>query len=217
MFDWLTALVERGGAVGVALLMLAENVFPPIPSELIMPMAGFLAALGRLDLWAVIAAGTLGSVLGAWFWYWLGRALGRARLMRLVARWGHWATVSEAETEATLAWFALRGDWAVFLGRMVPVVRTLISLPAGINRMGQMRFLLFTAMGSLIWVSALTLAGWVLKAEYARVEAWLNPVTAFIVAAVVVTYLWRVIRLRARAREARAREAQAQARARKGS
>jgi len=200
MFDWLTGLVEQGGAAGVALLMLAENVFPPIPSELIMPMAGYLAALGRLDGVAVVLAGTLGSVLGAWFWYGLGRALGRERLLRLVARHGHWATISTGETGAALAWFARRGEWAVFLGRMVPVVRTLISIPAGINRMPQGRFLLLTALGSLIWVGALTLAGWVLKEQYARVEDWLDPVTTLIVAGVIVTYVWRVIRLRARAR-----------------
>lgn len=201
MFDWLAALVEQGGAPGVALLMLAENVFPPIPSELIMPLAGYLAALGRLDWIMVLLAGTLGSVLGAWFWYWLGRALGHDRLMFLVARWGHWATVSVAETEAALAWFARRGEWAVFLGRMVPVVRTLISLPAGINRMGQGRFLLFTAMGSALWVAALTFAGWVLKEQYALVETWLNPVTTLIVAGLVVTYVWRMLRMRRRARQ----------------
>lgn len=200
MFDWITGLVEQGGSIGVALLMLAENVFPPIPSELIMPLAGYLAALGRLDALAVVVAGTVGSVLGAWLWYWLGRALGRERLMWLVRRWGHWATISPGEMEAALGWFERRGDAAVFLGRMVPVVRTLISVPAGLNRMGQARFLVLTALGSLIWVSALTAAGWILKAEYARVEGWLDPVTMLIVAGVVVTYMWRALRMRARAR-----------------
>ena len=113
MFDWLTGWIEEGGSLGVGLLMLAENVFPPIPSELIMPMAGYLASIGRLHWLAVVVAGVVGSVLGAWFWYWLGRALGRERLLWLIARWGHWATITTGETEATLRWFEKRGEWAV--------------------------------------------------------------------------------------------------------
>lgn len=200
MFDWLTGWIEIGGSLGVGLLMLAENVFPPIPSELIMPMAGYLAASGSLHWFAVVFAGTVGSVLGAWFWYWLGRGLGRERLLWLVARWGHWATITTGETEATLRWFEKRGEWAVFLGRMIPVVRTLISVPAGLNKMAQGRFLVLTAAGSLLWVGALTGAGWVLKAQYALVEDWLDPVTTVIIAAVIVTYVWRVFRIYVRSR-----------------
>ncbi len=103
MFDWISGLIEVAGLAGVGFLMLAENVFPPIPSELIMPLAGYLAALGRMDPVLVVLVGTLGSVLGGLVWYELGRALGRERLLRLVARWGYLATISVAETVAPRA------------------------------------------------------------------------------------------------------------------
>ncbi|MCC7319419.1 MAG: DedA family protein [Rubellimicrobium sp.] len=198
MFDWISGLIEVAGLAGVGFLMLAENVFPPIPSELIMPLAGYLAALGRMDPVLVVLVGTLGSVLGGLVWYELGRALGRERLLRLVARWGYLATISVAETEAALAWFARAGGWTVLAGRLVPMVRTLISIPAGLAGMGRGRFLALTAAGSAIWVSALTFAGWILEANYARVEGWLDPVTTVLLAAVVVTYVWRMLRMRAR-------------------
>jgi membrane protein DedA with SNARE-associated domain len=194
MFDLITGWIAAGGLWAVGALMLLENVFPPIPSELIMPLAGYLAATGEMSPVGVIAMGTFGSVLGALIWYWLGMACGRDRFLSLIDRYGVWLTLSREETERAFAWFGRWGGWAVFLGRLVPGVRTLISVPAGLARMPFGPFIAITAAGSLIWVTGLTLAGYVLEANYARVEHWVGPVTKWILIGVVVVYLVRVLR-----------------------
>lgn len=194
MFDFIAGWIGQGGLAAVAAMMLLENVFPPIPSELVMPLAGFEAAQGTMSMAGVILAGTLGSVAGALLWYWLGWRLGEARLLRLVDRHGAWLTVSRDDAEAAIAWFRRHGSLAVLVGRMVPGVRTLISVPAGLSGMRVAPFLLFTALGSLAWTSVLAFAGFLLRENYDRVETWLNPVTTVIVVAVVALYLWRVAR-----------------------
>lgn len=200
MFDWITGLIDSLGALGVVVLMFLENVFPPIPSELVMPLAGYLAAGGRMSPVLVVLAGTIGSVLGGWLWYELGRRWGEARFLGIIDRWGVWATLSREDAEYALDWFRRRGAWAVFLGRMVPGVRTLISVPAGLAGMPLRPFLLLTVAGSLIWVSALTAAGYLLQAGYHRVEALLDPATTILVVLIVALYVWRVWRLRHRRR-----------------
>lgn len=197
MFDWIVGLVERGGYVGIALLMLAENLFPPIPSELIMPLAGFSAAQGKLQIMLVILSGTIGSVLGALAWYWLGRWLGADRLRRFAARHGRWLTLSPAEVDRARAAFARWGVLAVFTGRLVPAVRTLISVPAGIAGMGLGRFLAWTTLGTALWTAFLAGPGYLLQEQYQAVAAWVNPVSNVIVGALVLLYLYRVITFRA--------------------
>lgn len=192
MFDWITALIDQLGLPGVALMMFLENVFPPIPSELIMPLAGFNAAQGRMGLVGVILAGTLGSLAGAVLWYLLGRAVGTARLRRLAARHGRWLTVTPGELDRADAWFDRHGGMAVFLGRLVPTVRTLISIPAGLSEMPLGRFLLWSGLGTLIWTTFLALAGYLLEDAYHRVENWVNPVSTVVVVGIVGLYLWRV-------------------------
>ena len=130
MFDFITAWIERGGVLAVGALMALENVIPPIPSELVMPLAGFTAARGHMSLLLLIVVGTVGSTLGCLFWYGLARAWGRERFLRFVDRWGVWLTLSREEAEAATEWFERHGAPAVFFGRMVPTVRTLISIPA---------------------------------------------------------------------------------------
>lgn len=196
MFDWITALIDRIGPLGVGLLMFLENIFPPIPSELIMPLAGFNAAQGRMGLAAAILAGTVGSVAGAWVWYGIGRAIGAERLRRLAARHGRWLTVTPHEIDRAQAWFDRNGGAAVFLGRLVPAVRTLISIPAGIARMEPLRFLLWSTLGSLGWTTLLATAGWLLQGAYGRVEAWVNPVSTVVVVGIVALYLYRVATFR---------------------
>ena len=178
---------------GLALLMLLENVFPPIPSELIMPLAGFNAARGGTPLWLAILAGGLGSLAGAYMWYWVGRAFGRLRLRALIARHGRWLTLSVADVDRAQAWFDRHGAIAVLLGRLLPTIRTLISVPAGLAQMPFGRFLAWSAVGTFAWTTLLGLAGYLLEAGYARVEAWVNPVSTAIVAGIVAVYLWRVI------------------------
>lgn len=192
MFDWITGLVEDGGLWGVALLMFLENVFPPTPSEVIMPLAGYAAAQGQIDLWGAVAAGSLGSLAGTSVWYALGRWVGTPRLKRWTARHGRWLTLTPAEVDRASDWFERRGPWAVFLGRLVPAVRTLISVPAGMARMPPGRFLLFTGLGTAIWTALLALAGYLLGSRYEAVSDWMGPVSNVVVGAVLLWYLYRV-------------------------
>jgi membrane protein DedA with SNARE-associated domain len=194
MFDWITGWLEGGGYIGVFALMLVENVFPPIPSELVMPLAGYLAAQGTLSVAGVVVAGTLGSVAGALLWYWVGLRIGVERLRRLARRHGHWLTLDEDVVDRASTWFARHGWAAVFFGRMVPAVRTLISVPAGVAGTRLAPFLAVTTAGSAVWVGLLTAAGYLLEGQFRRVEAWLNPVSNAIVAGIVLWYVYRVLR-----------------------
>lgn len=194
MFDFVTSWIDSGGLLAVGALMVLENVFPPIPSEVIVPLAGFQAAQGSFGLIPLILVATLGSVLGATFWYVLARAWGRERFLRLVDRYGVWLTLTRAEAEAATTWFARHGRAAVLLGRVVPTIRTLISVPAGLAGMPWGTFLLLTTLGSAAWVTALAVAGYLLESQYERVEGWLNPVTTVVVVLIVGLYLLRVAR-----------------------
>jgi membrane protein DedA with SNARE-associated domain len=210
MFDWITQTVSDGGYAGIILLMLAENVFPPIPSELIMPLAGFVAAQGQLDPVLVVLAGTFGSVLGAVPWYYAGLWLGEKRVCAFAARHGRWLTLDEKDLGKAIRWFERHGRIAVLVGRLVPTVRTLISLPAGMARMPLIPFLAYSAVGSLLWTGALTAAGYWLESEYQRVAAYVDLASRAIIGLIVLTYLWRVLaagslRARLRAWAAKAR------------
>ncbi|MER2507157.1 MAG: DedA family protein [Amaricoccus sp.] len=196
MFDWVVMLLGNGGYLGIFLLMLAENLFPPIPSELVMPLAGFLAAQGAMSLPLAIVVGTAGSVAGALFWYWVGRRFGEARLRRMAERHGRWLTVSPKDVDTASVWFGRNGGRMVLLGRMVPAVRTLISIPAGVARMSLPSFLALTAAGSALWTGALAVAGFLLESQYTRVEGWVNPVSTLVVALLVLWYVVRLVRVR---------------------
>ena len=192
MFDWITNLIDSMGAFGVALLMFLENVFPPIPSELIMPLAGFNAARDTMSLPLVILAGSAGSLAGAYLWYWIGRRIGFERLCHLSQRHGRWLSVSPDEFDRANGWFDRHGGSAVLFGRVIPTVRTFISVPAGVRRMSRGWFLGLSALGTVAWTSVLTLAGYWLEGGYEAVSAWLNPLSTVVVLALVGTYLWRV-------------------------
>ncbi len=193
MFDIITNWLSAMGSFGVGLLMLLENVFPPIPSELVMPFAGYLAARGELSLVAIVLTGTIGSVLGAALWYWLGLWMKEKRLRRFIDAYGKWLTLSNEDLDRALDWFRRHGAGAVFFGRMVPGVRTLISVPAGLTRMPLLPFLAYTTLGSLLWTSALALAGYLLQDQFDRVGTWLNPVTNILLLGFLGIYLWRVV------------------------
>ena len=194
MFDFITSWIAAGGAFAVAALMFLENVFPPIPSELVMPLAGYNAATGSSAPVLTFLGGVVGSVAGAWLWYEVGRRLGRERIMDWIDRHGRWLTLDRHSIEQALDWFDRHGAAAVFFGRMIPTVRTLISVPAGLQNMPLGRFLAYTTAGSMIWVGALFGAGYLLESQYERVQGWLNPVTNGIIAVIVLLYLWRVFR-----------------------
>lgn len=194
MAEWVMGFIEQHGYFGVAALMLAENLFPPFPSELIMPFAGFLAAGGKLQPALVVVAGTAGAVVGALPWYAAGRWLGCARVRRLAERHGRWLTVSPEEVERAEAWFRRRGPVVLVLGRLVPGLRTVVSLPAGLTAMPLPSFLAWTALGSALWCGVLTAAGYLLEQQYERIAQWLNPVSTGLLVLVVAGYLWRVVR-----------------------
>ncbi len=201
MIEWATDLVASMGLVGVFLLMVAENLFPPIPSEVIMPLAGFAAARGDLPILGVIAAGVSGAVVGNAVWFELARAFGAARTRRLVARYGGWVGIGEAEVVKAEAAMRRYGPVAVFLGRFMPGVRTAISLPAGLVELPRLVFYVWTTLGTLIWTGGLAVAGYLLQEEFAQVEAWAGPIGLTVMAVVAVVLLWQVTRLiRARRR-----------------
>ncbi|SHJ00893.1 DedA family protein [Wenxinia saemankumensis] len=193
MFDWITGWIDSMGAFGVGLLMFLENVFPPIPSELVMPLAGFNAARGDMSLILVILAGSIGSLAGAALWYWIGAKFGMDRLRRLSERHGRWVGISPEELEKAQGWFDRHGGIAVLIGRLIPTVRTLISVPAGINGMGLPKFLGYSAVGTVAWTALLAGLGYWLESGYEAVEAWLNPISTAIVVGIVALYLWRVV------------------------
>jgi membrane protein DedA with SNARE-associated domain len=196
MFDAIIKFLEQAGYLGIVLLMFLENLFPPIPSELIMPMAGYDAAHGSKSLPLVILAGYLGSLLGALFWYYVGKWIGAERLKHWSAHHGRWLTLRPSEVDGVNEWFDRHCGQAVFLGRLVPAVRTLISVPAGVFGMSLPRFLLFTSLGTLLWTGLLAGAGFMLESQYARVAEYLNPVSNVVVGLIVATYLYRVARWR---------------------
>lgn len=165
------SLVGALGAPGVGIAVAAENLFPPIPSEVILPSVGFAAASGSMGLVSAIVWATIGSVVGALALYALGAWFGRARFYSLASKIPF---VKEADIERAEAWFVRRGPLAVLLGRVVPVVRSLISIPAGIERMKLLPFTLYTAIGSALWNSVLIGAGYALGANWAIVEEWIS-------------------------------------------
>lgn len=196
MFNSFVDIVSQGGYLGVFLLMLAENVFPPIPSELIMPLAGFVSARGDLNIVLVILAGTAGSVAGALPWYYAGALFGRDRLKRMANRYGRWLTVSSVDIDVASLWFARHGAAAVFFGRLIPAIRTLISVPAGIVSMPLLPFLAYSTIGSLIWTALLAVTGYLLQSQYELVEQYIDPISKGVLIAVIAIYVYRFIRFK---------------------
>jgi membrane protein DedA with SNARE-associated domain len=199
MLEWITETMNSLGYVGIVLLMFLENVFPPIPSEIIMPLAGFTATQGRLSFVGVVIAGMLGSVLGALPLYYLGARVGEERLVGWADRHGRWLTVSGQDITRAVAWFNRHGGKAVFFARLVPGVRSLISIPAGIGRMKLPLFLLYSAMGTRLWAAFLAYLGHLLGENYEQVDAYLGPVSYVVLGALAVAFVvWVVQRRRTR-------------------
>ncbi|MGA0605511.1 DedA family protein [Phenylobacterium sp. VNQ135] len=174
--------------------MFAENVIPPIPSELIMPLAGFAAARGDLSFAGVVIAGTAGAVAGAYGWYEVGRRVPDATLERWIGRYGRWLTLDRDDLDRARQLFRRRGGLAVFVGRLIPAVRTLISVPAGLTRMPHAPFLAWTTAGTAIWTLLLAATGYLLEHEYRRVERWLDPATGIVFGLILMLYIYRLVR-----------------------
>ncbi len=199
MFSFITGMMIKSGALGVFLLMMLENPIPIIPSELILPLAGFDAAKGQLNPVSAILAATFGSVLGGFGWYAVGRALGFSGFGSLAERHGRWLPMTRAEIDRAEHWFTRWGALAVLIGRAVPGVGGVICIPAGMARMGTALFLLASGPGALFWSALLVASGYVLQANFSSVDRWLNPISAGFAAVVAAIYLWRVVRYRPRA------------------
>ncbi|KQT86039.1 DedA family protein [Aurantimonas sp. Leaf443] len=193
MVDFVQSLMNSMGPFGIALLMFLENIFPPIPSEIIMPLAGYQAASGQMSLLTVIIAGTIGSLAGIVPWYYLGYAFGEKRIIWLAERYGRWMTMTPEDVEAADRWFRRYGYWAVSFGRLVPTVRTLISVPAGLSRMPFLLFFGVSAIGTLVWTAGLAFAGYMLGQNYNVVDSYIGPVSNAVILIVVGLYLYRVI------------------------
>ena len=193
MFEWITSLIDQAGYAGIAFIMFLEGVFPPIPSWLVMPLAGFEASSGRFHPALVVMAGTAGSTLAAVCWYFVGRLIGVTRLKAFAERHGHWLALTPAQIDRADQWFDRYGAPAVLFARVIPIVRTFISIPAGVFAMNLRQFIIFTAIGDAIWSSLLVSAGYVLSAQYERVDDFLDPVATGVLAVVAATYLIRVI------------------------
>ena len=192
MSDWVVRLIEQSGYLGIGFLMFLETLFPPIPSEVIMPVAGVAAGQGKLSYALVVASGTAGAMLGNIFWYLAARALGLDRLHPFIDRWGRWLTITWPEVQRADRWFRSHGLIFVFLGRLVPTVRSLVSVPAGLLHMQFRRFLVASTLGTAAWTALLASAGFKLGENYDRIDDVLGPISTSIVAVLVVGYIWRV-------------------------
>ncbi|MEL4503838.1 DedA family protein [Luteococcus sp. H138] len=198
LMSWLEGLMITIGAPGAALAVFLENVFPPIPSEVILPLAGFAAANGHFGLVEAILWTTAGSVAGAWLLYGVGQTLGVARLKAIA---GRLPLTDPHDIDVAMGWFERHGGKAVFFGRMIPGVRSLISIPAGLHRMQPVAFTLYSVLGSLAWNALLILAGHQLGAHWGRVEGWVAGVQDVVMVLLLAAAAWFVVR-RVRARRA---------------
>jgi membrane protein DedA with SNARE-associated domain len=199
MDNMIIDLIARGGYWGIAFLMFLENVIPPIPSELIMGLGGVAVARGTMEFAPLLLAGTVGSTLGNYVWFLLGYKLGYRRLEPLVARWGRWLTLDWQDVERAAGFFRTYGQWIVFVLRFSPLLRTIISLPAGLAQMNHVKFLLFTFAGAGAWNTLLILGGHFLADyldEYNGVMGWIIGV---LVGVTIVGYAWRVVTWKPRA------------------
>jgi membrane protein DedA with SNARE-associated domain len=189
--EWATGLMETLGAPGAGLAVALENLFPPLPSEVILPLAGFTVSKGELVLWQVLLWTTVGSVVGALALYGLGALLGRERMHALVAKV---PLVKTEDVRKTEDWFADHGRKTVFFGRMIPIFRSLISIPAGVERMPLLTFVVLTAMGSFLWNTLLVMGGYLLGEQWSLVETYVGVITYVVIGLVVLAiavFVWK--------------------------
>ena len=192
MSDWVIRLIEQSGYLGVGFLMFLETIFPPIPSEVIMPVAGVAAGQGKLSYALVVASGTTGAMLGNIIWYLAARALGITRLEPIVLRWGRWITITWPELLRAEKWFRKNGTLFVSLGRLLPTIRSLVSVPAGLLKMRFRTFFIASTIGTAIWTALLAGAGFKLGQNYTRIDSVLGPLSNIILGALILIYFYRV-------------------------
>lgn len=194
MIDWIKNLMDSMGYFGISLLMFLENVFPPLPSELIMPFAGFTAQQGELSFPGVVVAGAVGSLVGQLPLYYLGKIVGKERLKTWADKHGKWLTLSGEDIEKADGWFRKHGSKAVLMGRVIPGVRSLISIPAGFASMNLPQFLIYSAIGTSVWAAVLAGAGLLLGRNYETVGKYLGPATYVVLGIFVVVAIVQIRR-----------------------
>jgi membrane protein DedA with SNARE-associated domain len=194
--NWVQGIIASAGYPGLGFVMVLENVFPPVPSEIVLPLAGYMTLQGHFTLVGVTAVGTLGSVIGALILYGLGWWLDESRVRHLLRQYGRYAMLTEEDLDRALTWFNRYGQPTIFFARLVPIVRSLISVPAGLARMSMLRFLAFTALGTGLWSFFLAWAGQMLGANWSRAAGFVSRYQdVVIVSAAVLVLLFLVRRL----------------------
>lgn len=191
MTDWVFRLIDSTGYVGVFLLMFLETVFPPIPSEVIMPVAGLRAAQGPLHLGGVIGAGSAGAMVGNFFWYLLARVIGMERFHPFIDRYGRWLTMDWADVQKAERLFGRYGGLVVGIGRVLPTIRSVVSIPAGLLHMRLKTFLVWSTIGTVTWSSGLAIAGYLLGRRFEAIDEVIGPLSTVVIGAIVALYCWR--------------------------
>ncbi len=196
MVDWITDFIDSIGLVGVAVLVALENVFPPIPSEVILLLAGYNVELDRFGFIGAVIAATIGSIIGAYFLYGVGRVLSEERLEGLLAGIGKYVGLKKKDVHKGFEWFERHEDPVVFFGRLIPVVRSVVSIPAGAEKMPLIKFTVLTGVGSLIWNTVWVSIGWGLGSQWEKAERWSSLLQYIVVAVVLIAIVVLVIRAR---------------------
>ena len=198
MESWITSVMEQFGYFGIALLILVENVFPPIPSEVILTFGGFMTTKSELSIFGVVVASTIGSVGGAVILYWIGRILNVERLERIIEKWGKYLRLTKEDVRKADAWFDKYGPWTVFFCRFIPLIRSLISIPAGMSGMNQWLFLVLTTLGTLIWNLVLVLVGAKVGNNWHQIvnymDVYSNIMYVVIAVSAVISIIWFIKR-----------------------
>ncbi|MDQ5944308.1 MAG: hypothetical protein QG658_375 [Patescibacteria group bacterium] len=194
MVDAISHAIAQLGYIGIFLIMFIETIFPPIPSELVLPFAGYAAFRGELSVMGVVIAGTMGSLTGAACFYVLGRSLKEHKLQALIARYGKWFGLKEKDVAKSQKWFEKHGLVAVFFARLLPGMRSLISVPAGLHRIKPLPFFLLSLLGSAAWTLILVLGGYLLEDQYYLIADKVKPLSYIVLGLLVsgiIYFLWR--------------------------
>lgn len=198
LFEWVTDVVESLGYIGVALMVALENLFPPIPSEIVLPLAGFLVGQGRFSFPVVVMAATAGSIVGGLALYAIGYWFGATRLRRFVDRYGRFFLLDVGDFDSARNHFNAHGTKAVLFGRCIPIIRSLISIPAGLVGMPLGKFILYTAIGSTAWNATLIGLGWILGSQWERTEDYVGYLDYAVFLAIIAGVVWFIWKKRDR-------------------
>ncbi|GAB5440146.1 MAG: DedA family protein [Fuerstiella sp.] len=193
MSDFIDSMMDSLGYTEVVLLMVLENIVPPIPSEVVIPAAGARARDGAYSLIGMVAAGTLGSIIGALPWYGVARRIGTDRFLDWIDRHGHWLGTDRREVKRADQWFDKYGHWAIMIGRLVPGVRTVISVPAGFSEMPMRSFLTYTAIGTALWTAILAALGYWLQGRQEEIASAVKWFGVVVVGVMVIWFVGRVV------------------------